>query len=151
MSAVTSASPAPASTRAARPAAARRRHLRVVEEPRRRHTLAYALLAIALAGATVFGTVTLNALAAGDAVAADALEREVGAQEREYGSLVAEVARLEDPARIEAAARELGLVRATSPRTVQLSRVLPADGVVNDAVAAGDTTDPLKPVLSVER
>ena len=145
MSAVTARTPARRRT------PTRRRHLRVVAEPRRRHTLAFALSSILLAAATVFGTVTLNALAAGDAVAADSLERDVAAQERAYGALVAEVAQLEDPARIEAAAAELGLVRARAPRTVQLARVLPADGAGDGAVTAGTTTDPLKPVLSVER
>jgi cell division protein FtsB len=130
----------------------RRRHLRVVPEARPRHTLRFALLYVVLAGATVFGTVSLNALAAGDAVAARQLEQELVSAEREYAALVAEVARLEDPARIRAAALDLGLVPAGSVRFLVVDRTLPADGVTPDLVASDDqATDPLKPVLSVEK
>ncbi|MBW3619325.1 MAG: hypothetical protein KY461_03710 [Actinobacteria bacterium] len=131
---------------------ARRPHLRVVPEPRPRHTLRFALLYLGLAGATVFGTVSLNALAAGDAVAAHRLEQEVVTAERDYAMLVAEVARLEDPARIRAAALDLGMVPAGSVRFLVVDRTLPADGVMPDLVASDDeATDPLKPVLSVEK
>lgn len=134
------------------PAARPRRHLRAVPEPRRRHTLLFALLYLVVGAVMVFGTVTVNALAAADAVEAERLEREVVSQERRYASLVAEVARLEDPARIETAAAELGMVRAESPRQLLLDRSLPADRHESeDTVVAGDTTDPLKPVLSAER
>ncbi len=124
----------------------------MVAEPRKRHTLRYVLLSMALTGATVFGTVSLNALAAGDAVAARQLEQRVVAAERTYATLVADVARLEDPARIRTAALELGMVPAGSVRFLPVDRTLPADGVQPDLVAQADeTTDPLKSVLSVER
>lgn len=128
-----------------------RRHLRVVPEPRSRHTLRFALLYLLVGAAMVFGTVTVNALAAADAVEAERLERDVQLQERRYTSLVAEVARLEDPARIETAAAALGMVRAESPRQLVLERSLPADRDGAEPVVAGATTDPLKPVLSAER
>lgn len=144
-----SAVPLQRSRPAAAPAA--RRHLRVVPEPRRRHTLLFALLYLVVGAVMVFGTVTVNALAAADAVETERLEREVVAEERRYASLVAEVARLEDPARIEAAAAALGMVRAESPRQLVLERSLPADRHDADTVVAGGTTDPLKPVLSAER
>jgi hypothetical protein len=135
-----------------RPAAGRKgRHLRVVEEPPKRHTLLYALLLIAITGATVFGTVALNAMAAGDSVSARQLDAAVIEAEREYARLVADVAQLEDPARIRQAARRLGMVQADAPRYLPVHRSLPADGAVTDPVTAGETTDPLKPVLSVER
>ena len=147
-----SAVPAPSRRSVARPAERRRAHLRVVAEPRPRHTLRFALLYLGLAGATVFGTVSLNALAAGDAVAAHRLEQEVVTAERDYAMLVAEVARLEDPARIRAAALDLGMVPAGSVRFLVVDRTLPADGVMPDLVASDDeATDPLKPVLSVEK
>lgn len=126
--------------------------LHVVAEPRPRHSLRYLLLSLVLTGATVFGTVSLNALAAGDAVAARQLDQQVVEAEREYAALVAEVARLEDPARIRQAALEMGMVPAGSVRFLTVDRTLPADGVDPDLVAQADeATDPLKSVLSVER
>lgn len=133
------------------PAERARRHLRVVPEVRVRHTMLYVLLYLVVGAVTVFGTVTVNALAAADAVEAEGLERAVAAEEQRYAALVAEVARLEDPARIEAAAAELGMVRAESPRQLALLRTLPADRDVAGTVVAGATTDPLKPVLSADR
>lgn len=139
--------------RARRPAVSAdgRPHLRVVAEPRRRHTLLYTLATIALMGAAVFGTVTLNALAAAHAVEARGLEARVAEGERHYAQLVADVAALENPARIREAAIELGMVHAGPGRHLVLQRALPADGAVAQPVAPGRTTDPLKPVLSVDR
>ena len=137
--------PAPA------PQPPRRRHLRVVEEPRPRHTLAYVLAIIVVLGAAIFGTVALNALAAANSVESRELTTRVAEAEREYAQLVADVAALEAPARIREAGLDLGLVPASGGRHVALTRPLPADGAVDDAVAPGGTTDPLKPVLSVER
>lgn len=137
---------------AAEPTPRRRGHLRVVPETRKRHTLRYVLLSLALTGATVFGTVSLNALAAGDAVAARQLEQRVVQAERDYAILVADVAQLEDPARIRQAALDLGMIPAGSVRFLPVDRTLPADGVDPDLVAQADeATDPLKSVLSVER
>jgi hypothetical protein len=129
----------------------RRRHLRVVEEPRKRHTLLFALLTIAIVGGAVFGTVTLNALAAAHAVEARELDARVAEAERTYAQLVADVAALEAPARIRAAALELGLEPAGPGRHVVLTRALPADGAVPDIGLPGQAADPLKPLLSVER
>lgn len=127
------------------------RHLEVVGEPQKRHTLLFALVIIAVLGGAVFGTVTLNALAAADAVQARELDRRVGEAERVYAQLVADVAALEDPARIRGAALDLGLVPGGPGRHVQLARNLPADGAVTELDGAGPAADPLKPVLSVER
>ncbi|MFA9445449.1 hypothetical protein [Egicoccus sp. AB-alg6-2] len=127
------------------------RHLEVVGEPQKRHTLLFALLVIAVLGGAVFGTVTLNALAAADAVQARALDAQVAESERVYAQLVADVAALEDPARIRQAALELGLVPGEPGRHVQLTRNLPADGAVTELDNGRRAADPLKPVLSVER
>lgn len=127
------------------------RHLELVGEPQKRHTLLYALLIIALLGGAVFGTVTLNALAAANAVEARALDREVAESERVYAQLVADVAALEDPARIRVAALDLGLVPGGPGRHVHLDRNLPADGAVTELDNGRRAADPLKPVLSVER
>lgn len=126
-------------------------HLEVVGEPQHRHTLAYALLIIAVLGGAVFGTVTLNALTAADAVQARALEAQVAESEREYAQLVADVAALENPARIREAALELGLVAGGPGRHVRLERNLPADGAVTELDNGRRAADPLKPVLSAER
>lgn len=103
------------------------------------------LLMLALA---VFGAVTFNAMAADDAVEARQLEARLRAAEVEYSQLLAEVAELESPARIEAAAEELGLVRAEHPRQLYVRRLLPADGAADREPAAGDRTDSLKPLLA---
>jgi hypothetical protein len=131
--------------------AAEGRHLRIVADPRKRHTLLFALLTIVVVGAAIFGTVTLNALAAAQAVEARELEARVADAERSYAQLVADVAALEDPARIRAAALDLGLEPAGPGRHVVLGRNLPADGAVPDIHLPGRAADPLKPVLSVER
>lgn len=130
----------------------RRAHLRVVREPRRRHLTMFLLVALLLAGGTVFATVSLNAMAAGDAVRARTLEADVAEAERRYGHLVAEVASLENPERVRRAAIQLGMVPATAPEYLVLERNLPADRrQQQQAVAPGETTDALKPVLSQER
>lgn len=137
--------------RAPAPQAPPRRHLRVVEEARPRHTLRYTLLIITVLGAAIFGTVALNALAAANSVESRELSTRVAEAERTYAQLVADVAALEDPARIREAGLELGLVPASGGRHVVLERPLPADGAVDETVTPGTTTDPLKPVLSAER
>jgi cell division protein FtsL len=125
-------------------------HLRVVPPPRPRHTLAYAVLILLVCAAAIFATVAFGALAAGHAVAAAELEREVAEAERRYAELVAEVAELEDPARIERVATErLGMVPADGARYLVLDRPLPDDD--EEPIPAGGRADPLKPVLSVER
>lgn len=133
------------------PQPAPRRHLRVVEEPRPRHTLRYALLIIAVLGVGIFGTVALNAMAAANSVESRELQMRVADAERTYAQLVAEVAALESPARIRDAAGDLGMVPASGGRHLHLDRALPADGASDESVRPGGTTDPLKPVLSVER
>jgi cell division protein FtsB len=130
----------------------RRPSLRVVESPAPRHTLIYSLLLVLLSSAAVFGTVTFGALGAGSSVEARQLERQVAVAERRYAELVAEVARLEDPARIEAEALSgLGMVRPEETRFVFVSRPLPDDGQQVADVAAGAPADPMKPILSAAR
>ena len=148
MSALPAARPrrAPATERARRP------HLRVVQEPRRRHTLLFATAYLLVAAGLVFAAVTLNALAAADAVSARTLENEVVEAERSYARLIAEVSSLEDPGRIrQVATQELGMIPAEGVRYLPLGRNLPADGHVAEAVQAGATADPVKPVLSADR
>ncbi|MDP9022117.1 MAG: hypothetical protein M3N57_05330 [Actinomycetota bacterium] len=134
------------------PDRARAPRLRVVTAPRRRRRLLFALLLVAISGAAVFSTVTLNALAAADAVHAARLEADVAEAERRYAELVAEVAALEDPARIEQVAlEELGMVPADGARFLVVDRRLPHDGAVVTEAATGSQTDRMKPVLSVQR
>ncbi len=128
-----------------------RGHLRVVDAPATRHTLAFALVWIVVLGAAVFGAVTLNALAAGASVEARALEAHVAEAERVHAQLIADVARLEDPARVRAAAVELGMVPPGPVRHLSLERSLPADGLVPAARTPSAPADPLKPLLSAER
>ena len=129
----------------------RRRHLRVVEAPARRHTLAYAIAVIVVLAGAVFGAVTLNALAAEAAVQSRELNAHVAEAERTYAQLVAEVASLEDPARIREAALDLGLVPSGPRRHLELERNVPADGAVSGAGRASGTADPLKQLLASEQ
>ena len=126
-------------------------HLRVVDEPVVRHTLAYTMVMVFVLAAAVFGAVALNALAAGASVEARALEAHVEAAERDYARRVAEVAALEDPARVRAAALELGMVAPGPVRHLALERQLPSDGAVPSSRTPDATPDPLKPLLSLER
>lgn len=131
---------------------AARGHLRVVRSAPHRHTLLFAALLGLLAAATIFATVAVSALGAADAVTVRELQREVADAERRYHALVAEVAALEDPARIErVAVDELGMVHPADARYVVLDRALPGDEDGVEDALAGIRTDPLKPVLSVER
>lgn len=120
----------------------------VVVPPPARHPLALTVLAMLLVGAAVFMAVTFNALAADEAVHARQLEERLRAAEAEYSHLLAEVAALESPARIAAAAEELGLVPVDHPRQLHVRRLLPADGAADLEPAPGDQTDRLKPLLA---
>jgi hypothetical protein len=128
----------------------RRPDLKVVRPAAPVPTLVYAVAIILILGAAIFGTVSLTALAAGHAVESRELEQRVAEGEREYAQLVADVASLEDPARIREAALDLGLVPAGPSRHLVLDRVLPADGAVTEA-QPGTSADPLKSILSVDR
>ncbi len=127
------------------------RYLRGVEEAVPRHTLAYAIVMILVFAAAVFGAVSLNALAAGASVEARDLEAHVTEAERVYAQLIADVAALEDPARVRAAALEIGMGPPGPVRHLSLERNLPADGAVPETRTPDAAADPLKPVLSVER
>jgi hypothetical protein len=126
-------------------------HLQVVEEPTRRHTVAFALLILVVLGAAIFAAVSLNALAATTSFQARQLDARVAEAERHYAQLVADVGALENPARIREAAADLGLVPADVGRYLPLDRNLPADGAPSPVETREGLTDPLKPVLTVER
>lgn len=119
----------------------------VVVPPPARHPLLLTTLSLLLVGAAVFGAVTFNALAAHDAVRARELDAALRDAEVRYGQLLAEVAALESPARIAAAAEELGLERVDNPRLLRVQRLLPADGAAGAEPGAGEQRDALKPLL----
>lgn len=145
MSALT-ASRTPARAPTVRPRRPRdRRHLHVVEEQPRRHPVLFLAIYLVVATLVVLAAVSLNALAAGDAVEAREMTRQVELAERVHGQLIAEVASLEDPARIRRAAREAGMVPASDPRFLEPGRPLPIDTA---PAAPGDDT--LKPLLSAD-
>ena len=120
----------------------------VVVPPPARHPFALTVLSLLLLGAAVFMAVTFNAMAADEAVHARQLDERLRTAEAEYGQLLAEVAALESPARIAAAAEELGLERVEHARQLHVRRLLPADGAVDGEPAPGDRTDRLKPLLA---
>ena len=119
----------------------------VVDPVQARHPLLWTVATLIVLICAVFGAVTFNAMAADDAVYARQLEITTRAAEIAYGQQLADVASLESPARIQAAATELGLVRAEQPRLLWVHRLLPADGAVN-ATAPPGRTDQLKPLLA---
>lgn len=121
-----------------------RRHLRAVDDLPRSHPLVFFLLYLAIGMAAVVGAVTLNALAAEDAVLLSQLDIDVADAQRDYATLVADVAKLEDPDRIRQLADQLGM-QPTQQRFVVPSQQLPADHV------EATTQDPLKPVLTAQR
>lgn len=121
-----------------------RRHLRVVHDGPRSHPLVFFLLYLVIGITAVGGAVTLNALAAEDAVLLSELDARVAEAQREYGALVAEVATLEDPERIRQVAEQLGM-EPTQPRYLVPAQSLPEDHVETT------TQDPLKPVVTAQR
>lgn len=110
--------------RAPQPGRGPRPQLRVVPPrfPRGRYLAAGA--SVLLAG--VFGTLALNALAAGAAFEAWALEQELSALTLRRDELVASVAHLESPNRaFEYATAHLGLIRPEQPGFLDLDAPLP--------------------------
>jgi len=105
----------------------------------------YLALSLAFATLVVLGAVSLNALAAGGAVEARELAQQVELAERTNGLLVAEVASLENPARIRQAAVDAGLVPAEDPRFLEPGRALPSD-----TAPSAPSDDRLKPLLSAD-
>lgn len=122
----------------------RRRHLRPVLEGPRSHPLLFFVLYAAIAIGAVVGAVTLNALAAEDAVRMRQLDAKVADAERAYGELVAQVAALEDPERIRMLAEQMGM------EPTRQRHVVPAQSLPDDHAAAS-TEDPLKPVRTAQR
>lgn len=93
----------------------------------RRHLAAWvAVMAVVFSGA-VFGVVALNAMAAAEAVEAREIESNIAAGERRLNQLVAEVAALEEPARIRSLAEEAGMVSTSTVRFLAVQRPLAAD------------------------
>lgn len=122
--------------------------LRVVPDAAH-HPLLWTVVTVLVLAAAVFGAVTLSALAADGTVEATRLEEDLHEAEATYSELLAEVAALEDPARIARVAEELGLVRAPRPRQLVVERLLPSDGAGRERrFEAGETTDRLKPLLA---
>lgn len=121
-----------------------RRHLRAVHAGPRSHPLVFFLLYLVIGVAAVIGAVTLNALAAEDAVLLSQLDNQVVDAQRDYGLLVADVATLEDPDRIRQLADQMGM-EPTPQRFLEPSQSLPADHV------EATTQDPLKQILTAQR
>lgn len=121
-----------------------RRHLRAIDDRPRRHPLVFVGLYLLVAIGAVMGAVSLNALAAQDAVEVTRVEAEVVDAERAWTHAVADVAALEDPARIRLLAEQMGM-EPTPQRYLVPSQVLPGDR--SDVTA----DDPIKPILSADR
>jgi hypothetical protein len=141
---------APAPARRRTPARTAPLLVRLVVRTPRRPVLILAVAVLALGG-SIFGAVSLNALAASGSMHASALLEDRRAAEVAYGSLLAQVATMESPGRIQEAAGRLGLAGVAHPRQLPVMRLLPADGAAMDAgVADGGPSDNLKPLLSMD-
>ncbi len=140
-----------ATTTAAVRAAARRtgarrerRHLHAIDDRPRRHPMVFIALYVVLAIGAVMGAVSLNALAAQDAVELSQLEADVVDAERTWSQSVADVAGLEDPARIRMLAEQMGM-ESTPQRYLVPEQTLPGDH------EEPGTADPMKSILSADR
>lgn len=112
MSALPQPRTATTARRSARAAAAPRLTL-VTPPPRSRR---YIVAMVALITMAVFGSVSLNAMAAEQSFAAKELDAEVRELKLRTDELTVEIARLESPDRIRAvAAKHLGMVSPTQP------------------------------------
>lgn len=118
---------------------------------RGRFTFVWLVLMLVLFASSVFGVVALNAMAAASAVEARALEQRVVEAERDYGHLIAQVSALEDPIRIRELAVDMGMIRASTMRTVNAQRALPSDGSLGTSLGVASTSDSVKSVLSMGR
>ncbi|MGH8910276.1 MAG: hypothetical protein ACRD0K_28230 [Egibacteraceae bacterium] len=111
---------------ARRPAAGRTRpELRIVAPARGARRYVALLLVVGALG--VFGVVSLNALAAESAFAAQRLEHEVGGLDIRYEELTAEVAALQAPDRVHRiAVQRLGMIPADEPGYLLVTADQPA-------------------------
>jgi hypothetical protein len=115
--------------------AAEPRHLRVVDEPARAlRTLPTFVLSVALAFVIAFAVVACQVLLVQGQERLDTLESGIAAERGRHQELRLQVAGLESPARIVAAATELGMV--TPPEVLYLTPA-PRDGTaaVDDGTA----------------
>lgn len=113
-----------------------------------RGRLALTVASLVVVAAAVLAAVTLNAVAADDAVVAESLDTRLRAAEVVHGQLQTEVAALESPGRVAAAAEALGLVRVDHPRRLPVERLLPADGLVHERAVLREGGDEIKPLLA---
>lgn len=120
-----------------------RRHLRAIDDRPRRHPLVFIGLYVLVGIAAVMGAVSLNALAVRDAVELARLEAEVVTAERTWSQSIADVAVLEDPARIRMLAEQMGM-EPTPQRFLVPAQPLPGDR------APEVVEDPDKPILSAD-
>jgi hypothetical protein len=110
------------------------RHLRVVDEPARSlRTLPTFVLSVSLAFAIAFAVVACQVLLVQGQERLDTLHAEIGAEGGRHQELRLEVAELESPARIVAAATELGMV--TPPEVLYLTPAPDEQGRLSDQAA----------------
>ncbi|MEX0592716.1 MAG: hypothetical protein WD358_07875 [Nitriliruptoraceae bacterium] len=103
------------------------RSSKVASRSRSRHVGIWMAIMFGVFCASVFGVVALNAMTAAEAVEARDIEARIVANERQLSRLVAEVAALEEPARIRTLAEESGMIVAPTTRFLPVQRPLPAD------------------------
>lgn len=137
----------PAKARPARP------HLEVVRDgrlapaTRRRRARALAVVASLVVAAALFGLVAANVLLTQNQFALDAIETKAAAEEARYERLRLEVAELEAPGRVVAAAQErLGMV--PPPSVSYLSPTGPSSSTAPESGPTPHTWAKVKPHLS---
>jgi len=117
----------PASPEAREPSLRLVRSSKAASRSRSRHVGLWMVIMFGVFCASVFGVVALNAMTAAEAVEARDIEARIVANERELSRLVAEVAALEEPARIRMLAEESGMIVAPTTRFLPVQRSLAAD------------------------
>jgi cell division protein FtsL len=115
------------------------RHLRVVDEPARSlRTLPTFVLSVSLAFAIAFAVVACQVLLVQGQERLDTLHADIGEQDGRHQELRLEVAELESPARIVAAATELGMV--TPPEVLYLTPAPNEQGRLQERSGETDTS-----------
>ena len=118
---------------------AERPPLRVVPAAGRRRWGIMATAACAAVFAIMLGLTTFQARIAADQLQLDQLDHEVGAAQSRYEQLRLDVARLESPTRVVAAARQLGMVQPGEPVYLSPDAADVATAIVATADARAET------------
>lgn len=131
------------------------RHLRVVvprEQPRRRLTPAAGVLMTAVLFVVLFAVAIAQTVLVQGQIRLDALDKQLAVEQAHYRVLRNQVAEMESPARVVAAARQLGMVAPDDlvylqPGAVEGSREADGPSADDGGEAQGTGWSAMKPLL----